>query len=56
MGGKRDTRLGINKGSPAAILDRDLVLTPDYGAARITQEEFGNTYGRVGGAYCYFKP
>ena len=32
-------------------LDRDLVLTPDNGAVQITQDELGNTYDRVGGAY-----
>jgi hypothetical protein len=99
---KRDTRFGINKGSPAFILDdpqgnswvmksaslivdpnqtygslhdlgsrlklapgwkfrvvaldRDLVLTPDNGAALITQDELGNTYDRIGGKYSNFKP
>ena len=93
--GKRDTQFGINKGSPAFILDdpdgnswvmksaslivepgqtydslkdlgsrlqsppgwkfravvlqQDLVLTPDNGAAKITQDGLGNTYDRVGG-------
>jgi hypothetical protein len=100
--GKRDTHLGINKGSPAFILDdpegnswvmksaslivdpnqtyeslknlgsrlkpapgwkfrtvileKDLVLTSDNGNVRITQDELGNTYDRVGGAYSNFKP
>ena len=100
--GKRDTQLGISKGSPAfllddpdgdswcmksaslivdpgqtyeslkdlggrlkpppgwnfraVLLDQDLVLTPDEGAARITQDELGNTYDRVGGAYSNYKP
>lgn len=100
--GKRDTQLGINKGSPAfllddpdgeswcmksaslildpsqtydslkdlgsrlnlppgwnfrsLILDQDLVLTPDNGAAKITQDDLGNTYDRVGGAYSNYKP
>ena len=31
------------------VLERDLVLTPDDGHARITQDELGNTYDRVGG-------
>jgi hypothetical protein len=38
------------------MLDRDLVLTPDNGIAHITQDELGNTYDRVGGAYSNFKP
>jgi len=102
MSGKRDTRLGINTGSPAFILDdpdgnswvmksaslivdpgqtydslkdlggrlhlpegwqfrtveldRDLVLTADNGAIQITQDEFGNTYDRVGGPYSNYRP
>jgi hypothetical protein len=40
----------------AVILDRDLVLTPDDGAAKITQDELGNTYDRVGGPYSNYKP
>jgi hypothetical protein len=100
--GKRDTQLGINKGSPAfllddpdgeswcmksaslivdpsqtydslkdlgsrlnlphgwnfrpVVLDQDLALTPDNGAAKITQDDLGNTYDRVGGAYSNYKP
>jgi hypothetical protein len=38
------------------ILDKDLVLTPDNGVVRITQDELDNTYDRVGGAYSNFKP
>lgn len=38
------------------MLDKDLVLTPDNGIAHITQDELGNTYDRVGGAYSNFKP
>jgi len=99
---KRDTRFGINQGSPAFILDdpegnswvmksaslivdpnqtfdslkdlggrlkpapgwkfrtvileQDLILTPDHSNARITQDELGNTYDRVGGAFSNFKP
>src|SRR5215211_4577324 len=102
ISGKRDTQLGINKGSPAfilddpqgdswvmksaslivdpdqtyeslkdlgdrlepaprwrfraVVLDQDLVLTPADGAVRITQDELGNTYDRVGGAYSNYKP
>lgn len=102
ISGKRDTQLGINKGSSAFILDdpegnswvmksaslmvdpnqtyesladlgtrlkpapgwsfravvleQDLVLTPDNGAARITQDELGNTYDRVGGPFSNYKP
>jgi hypothetical protein len=40
----------------AVILDQDLVLTPDDGAAKITQDELGNTYDRVGGAFSNYKP
>ena len=100
--GKRDTQLGIGKGSPAFLLDdpdgdswcmksaslivdpgqtyqslkdlggrltpppgwtfravilgEDLVLTPDDGAAKITQDDLGNTYDRVGGPYSNYKP
>ena len=102
INGKRDTQLGISKGSPAfilddpdgnswvmksaslildphqtyesltdlgnrlhpapgwsfrtVVLDQDLVLTPDNGTARITQDELGNTYDRVGGPYSNYKP
>jgi hypothetical protein len=100
--GKRDTRLGINAGSPVFLLDdpdgntycmksasliadpnqtyeslanlgsrlkpppgwrfrtrvleNDLILTPDNGAVIITQDELGNTYDRVGGAYSNYQP
>ena len=40
----------------AVVLGQDLVLTPDNGAAHITQDELGNTYDRVGGPYSNFKP
>ena len=40
----------------AVVLERDLVLTPDDGAAKITQDELGNTYDRGGGAYSNYKP
>ena len=99
---KRDTKFGINAGSPAFLLDdpegntwcmksaslivdphqtfeslkdlgsrlnpapgwtfrtvgleHDLVLTPDDGAAQITQDELGNTYDRVGGAFSNYGP
>jgi hypothetical protein len=102
IGVERDTKLGINKGSPAFILDdpagdcwvmksaslivdpnqtyeslkdlgsrltpepgwrfrtvvleQDLVLTPDNGHAKITQDELGNTYDRAGGAFSNYKP
>ena len=102
ISGKRDTQLGISKGSPAFLLDdpdgdtwcmksaslivdpdqtyeslkdlgsrlqpapgwkfravvleQDLVLTPDDGAVKITQDELGNTYDRVGGPYSNYKP
>ena len=38
------------------MLERDLVLTPDDGHALITQDELGNTYDRVGGAFSNYKP
>ena len=38
------------------VLERDLVLTPDDGHARITQDELGNTYDRVGAPYSNDKP
>ena len=38
------------------ILEQDLVLTPDEGAAKITQDEMGNTYDRVGGPFSNYKP
>lgn len=102
ISGKRDTQLGINKGSSvfilddpegnswvmksaslmvdpnqtyesladlgtrlkpapgwsfrAGVLEQDLVLTPDNGAAKITQDELGNTYDRVGGPFSNYKP
>jgi len=41
----------------APILEQDLVLTPDKdGIAHITQDNFGNTYDRVGGPYSNYKP
>jgi hypothetical protein len=40
----------------AVVLQQDLVLTPDNGAAKITQDELGNTYDRVGGPYSNYKP
>ena len=100
--GKRDTQLGINKGSPAFLLDdpdgnswcmksASLIIDPsqtyeslkdldarlepparlelpdrdpptrpdpypDDGAAKITQDDLGNTYDRVGGPYSNYKP
>jgi hypothetical protein len=39
-----------------AVLQQDLVLTPDNGAAKITQDEMGNTYDRVGGPYSNYRP
>jgi hypothetical protein len=38
------------------VLEQDLVLTPDNGAAIVTQDELGNTYDRVGGPYSNYKP
>jgi hypothetical protein len=47
-------RLGWN--CRAVILDQDLVLTPDDGAAEITPGRPGNTYDPVGGAHSNYKP
>jgi hypothetical protein len=38
-------------GFPTKALDQDLILTPDSGPVIVTQDELGNTYGRVGGDY-----
>jgi len=38
------------------ILDQGGILTPDDGAARITQDDLGNIYDRVEGAYSNYKP
>jgi hypothetical protein len=38
------------------VLGQDLVLTPDEGAVKITQDEPGNAYDRVGGPYSNYKP
>jgi hypothetical protein len=43
-------------GSSGPVLEQDLILTPDMGIAHITQDDFGNTYDRAGGAYRNFKP
>ena len=40
----------------AVVLEQDLIFTPDHGTARITQDELGNTYDRVGGPYSNYKP
>ena len=37
-------------------LEQDLVLTSDDGNVRITQDELGNTYDRVGGPFSNYKP
>ena len=38
------------------ILGQSVILPPDDGAAKITQDDLGNTYDRVGGAYSNYKP
>ena len=38
------------------VLEQDLVLTSDDGKVKITQDELGNTYDRVGGPYSNYKP
>ncbi|MGZ4631230.1 MAG: hypothetical protein ACXV2G_01080 [Actinomycetes bacterium] len=40
----------------AVVLEQDLVLTPDNGNAKITQDDLGNTYDRVGGPFSNYKP
>jgi hypothetical protein len=40
----------------AVTLDQDLVLTAVDGSVKITQDELGNTYDRVGGPYSNYKP
>lgn len=40
----------------STILEQDLVFMTDKGTAHITQDELGNTYDLVGGAYSNFKP
>jgi len=52
------TRLKLPRGwrFRTQVLEQDLVLTPDNGAVIITQDELGNTYDRVGGAYSNYKP
>jgi hypothetical protein len=37
-------------------ITRHLVGTADDGAVKITQDELGNTYDRVGGPYSNYKP
>ncbi len=37
-------------------LDQGVILTPDDGAAKINQDDLGNTYDRAGGAYGNYKP
>ena len=56
------TRLGSRLKLPTgwkfrvAVLDNDLVLTPDNGVAWIMQDDLLNTYDRAGGAYSNFRP
>jgi hypothetical protein len=38
------------------VLDADLVLTPDNGTARITQDDLGNVYDRAGGPFSNYTP
>jgi hypothetical protein len=40
----------------AVVLEDDLVLTSDNGDVKITQDELGNTYDRVGGAFSNYQP
>jgi hypothetical protein len=40
----------------AIVLEQGLILTPDDGAAKITRDELGNTYDRVGDPYSNYKP
>jgi len=57
--GTLGTRLKLPPGWKfrAPVLEQDLILTPDKdGVAHITQDDFGNTYDRVGGPYSNYKP
>jgi hypothetical protein len=38
------------------ILEQDLIFMSDKGWAQITQDDFGNTYDRMGGPYSNYKP
>jgi len=38
------------------ILEQNLVFMTDNGRTNITQDDFGNTYDRVGGPYSNYKP
>jgi len=38
------------------ILEQDLIFMSDNGWAQITQDDFGNTYDRMGGPYSNYKP
>ena len=40
----------------AVVLQEDLVLTSDNGGVKVTQDELGNTYDRVGGPFSNYKP
>ena len=40
----------------AVVLEEDLVLTSDNGSVKVTQDELGNTYDRVGGPFSNYKP
>ena len=40
----------------AVVLEADLVLTPDNGTARITQDDLGNVYDRAGGSFSNYRP
>ena len=41
----------------SVVLEQDLILTPDrFGAAYITQDNFGNTYERAGDEFSNFAP
>ena len=54
LGGRLKPAQGWNV--RAVTLERDLVLTPDSGDVKITQDELGNTYDRVGGAFSNYRP
>ena len=40
----------------AVELDADLVLTPDNGSVRVTQDDLGNVYDRAGGPFSNYRP
>ena len=44
------------KTSNCAVLEKDLVLTPDNGVAWIVQDDLLNTYDQADATYSNFRP